>query len=64
MSAPGNESEIDQQLRDLQEKAGELIPLCRFASSSKLYGELRRRGRMEHRAEYYLLGTFFQMDQA
>jgi tetratricopeptide (TPR) repeat protein len=59
-----NEPEISQQLRDLQEKAGELIPMCRFASSSKLYGELRRRGRVEHRAEYYLLGTFFQMDQA
>jgi tetratricopeptide (TPR) repeat protein len=64
MSAPGNESEIDQQLRDLQEKAGELIPLCRFASSSRLYGELRRRGRTEHRAHAYVMGTFFQMDQA
>ena len=64
MSAPGNESEIDQQLRDLQEKAGELIPLCRFASSSRLYGELRRRGRTEHRAQAYVMGTFFQMDQA
>ena len=64
MSAPGNESEIDQQLRDLQEKAGELIPQCRFASSSRLYGELRRRGRTEHRAQAYVMGTFFQMDQA
>jgi tetratricopeptide (TPR) repeat protein len=64
MSAPGNESEIDQQLRDLQEKASELIPQCRFASSSRLYGELRRRGRTEHRAQAYVMGTFFQMDQA
>ncbi len=58
MSAPGNESEIDQQLRDLQEKAGELIPQCRFASSSRLYGELRRRGRTEHRAQAYVMGIF------
>lgn len=64
MSTSGNESEIDQQLRDLQEKAGELIPQCRFASSSRLYGELRRRGRTEHRAQAYVMGTFFQMDQA
>lgn len=64
MSASGDESETDQQLRDLQEKAGDLIPLCRFASSSRLYGELRRRGRVEHRAHAYVMGTFFQMDQA
>lgn len=64
MSASGSEPEIDQQLRDLQEQAGELIPKCRFASSSRLYGELRRRGRVEHRAHAYVMGTFFQMDQA
>jgi len=59
-----NEAEIDQQLRVLQEQAGDLIPKCRFASSTRLYGELRRRGRMEHRAQAYVMGTFFQMDQA
>ncbi len=59
-----SEPEISQQLKELQEKAAELIPKCRFASSSRLYGELRRRGRAEHRAEAYLIGTFFQMDQA
>ncbi|MFN9721546.1 MAG: tetratricopeptide repeat protein [Planctomycetota bacterium] len=59
-----NESEISQQLRELQDRAGELISQCRFAGSSRLYGELRRRGRAEHRAEAYLIGTFFQMDQA
>lgn len=64
MSASGNEPEIDQQLKDLQERAGEMIPTCRFASSSRLYGELRRRGRVEHRAQAYVTGTFFQMDQA
>ena len=64
MSAPGNEQEIDQQLRALQEKAGDLISQCRFSSSSRMYGELRRRGRAEHRAHAYVMGTFFQMDQA
>ena len=64
MAPSGSEPEIEQQLRDLQEQAGELIPLCRFASSSRLYGELRRRGRIEHRAQAYVMGTFFQMDQA
>lgn len=64
MSAAGNEPEIDQQLKDLEEQAGGLISACRFASSSRLYGELRRRGRLEHRARAYVMGTFFQMDQA
>lgn len=59
-----DESQIDQQLQDLQERAGELIPKCQFSSSSRLYGELRRRGRVEHRAQAYVLGTFFQMDQS
>ena len=62
--ASSDESQIDQQLQDLQERAGELIPKCQFSSSSRLYGELRRRGRVEHRAHAYVLGTFFQMDQA
>ena len=62
--ASSDDSQIDQQLQDLQGRAGELIPKCLFASSSRLYGELRRRGRVEHRAQAYVLGTFFQMDQA
>jgi len=62
--ASADESQIDQQLQDLQERAGGLIPKCQFASSSRLYGELRRRGRVEHRAHAYVMGTFFQMDQA
>lgn len=62
--ASGDELQIDQQLHDLQQLAGELIPLCKFSSSSRLYGELRRRGRVEHRAQAYIYGTFFQMDQA
>jgi len=64
VSTSGNESEIDQQLKDLQERAGDFIPRCQFSSSSRLYGELRRRGRVEHRAHSYVMGTFFQMDQA
>lgn len=60
----GDESQLDQQLQDLQERADALIPKCQFARSSRLYGELRRRGRVEHRAHAYVLGTFFQMDQA
>ena len=63
MSA-GDESDIDQQLQDLQQRAGDLISRCQFAGSSRLYGELRRRGRAEHRAQAYVTGTFFQMDQA
>ena len=63
MSA-GDESDVDQQLQDLQQRAGDLIPRCQFAGSSRLYGELRRRGRAEHRAQAYVTGTFFQMDQA
>ena len=62
--ASSDESQIDQQLQDLQERAGELIPKCQFSGSSRLYGELRRRGRVEHRAQAYVMGTFFQMDQA
>jgi tetratricopeptide (TPR) repeat protein len=64
MASSENETEIDQELRDLQEQAANLIANCRFASSSRLYGELRRRGRVEHRAHAYVMGTFFQMDQA
>lgn len=63
MSA-GKDSDIDQQLERLQEQAGELIKPCRFASSSQLYGELRRRAKAEQRAYPYVMGTFFQMDQA
>ena len=55
----GDESQLDQQLQDLQERADALIPKCQFARSSRLYGELRRRGRVEHRAHAYVLGTFF-----
>ncbi len=64
MSSSSNEPEIDRQLEQLQEQAGELIPKCQFASSSRLYGELRRRARSEQRAYPYVIGTFFQMDQA
>lgn len=63
MSA-GNEPDVDRQLEELQEQAGELIPQCRFASSNRLYSELRRRGKTEQRAYFYLMGTFYQMDQA
>ncbi|HQX49342.1 MAG TPA: hypothetical protein PLR25_05515 [Planctomycetaceae bacterium] len=62
--AASDDSQIDQQLQELQERAGNMIPLCKFSSSSRLYGELRRRGRVEHRAQAYIYGTFFQMDQA
>ncbi len=62
--ASGQEPDTDQQLEKLQEQAGELIKPCRFASSSQLYGELRRRAKAEQRAYPYVMGTFFQMDQA
>jgi tetratricopeptide (TPR) repeat protein len=56
-------SDIDRQLEQLQQQAGALIQPCHFASSTRLYGELRRRARSEHRAFPYVMGTFFQMDQ-
>ena len=64
MSDSENDPEIDQQLQKLQEQAGDLIKPCKFASSSRLYGELRRRAKAEQRAYHYVMGTFFQMDQA
>ncbi len=64
MSEPESDYGVDRQLVQLQEQAGELIPKCLFATSSQLYGELRRRARMEQRAYPYVIGTFFQMDQA
>ncbi len=54
----------DRELTALREQARELISTCEFASSFRLHGELRRRARSEHRAEAYVFGTFYQMDQA
>jgi hypothetical protein len=59
-----NEPDIDQQLQELSDRAGGLIESCEFAASSRLYGELRQRSRSEQRASFYIIGTFFQMDQA
>ena len=64
MSNTENDPQIDQQLESLQDQAGELIKPCKFASSSRLYGELRRKAKAEQRAYHYVMGTFFQMDQA
>ncbi len=64
MSDSEHDPEIDQQLQNLQEQAGDLIKPCKFASSSRLYGELRRKAKAEQRAYHYVMGTFFQMDQA
>ena len=55
---------IDSELTALRERARALISTCDFAGSFQLHGELRRRGRLEQRAEAYVLGTFFQMDEA
>ncbi|MEN9553972.1 MAG: hypothetical protein RLZZ232_258 [Planctomycetota bacterium] len=55
---------IDRELTALRERARALISTCDFAGSFQLHGELRRRGRLEQRAEAYVLGTFFQMDEA
>ena len=62
--ADTHDANIDQQLEDLHQRAGDLIKPCRFASSTRLYGELRRRAKSEQRAWHYVMGTFFQMDQA
>jgi tetratricopeptide (TPR) repeat protein len=60
----GEEPDIESQLQELNERAGDLIQSCEFATSSRLYGELRQRARSEQRAWFYFIGTFFQMDQA
>jgi tetratricopeptide (TPR) repeat protein len=62
--ADTHDAYIDQQLEDLHQRAGDLIKPCRFASSTRLYGELRRRAKSQQRAWHYVMGTFFQMDQS
>ena len=56
--------ELQAELSALLERAGNLVPGCQFSSSFRLYGEVRRRARVQQRAAEYLWGTFYQMDQA
>lgn len=56
--------ELQSELSALLERAGKLIPGCQFSSSFRLYGEVRRRAKVQQRAAEYIWGTFYQMDQA
>ncbi|MFN5798740.1 MAG: tetratricopeptide repeat protein [Planctomyces sp.] len=56
--------ELQAELSGLLERAGNLIPSCQFSSSFRLYGEVRRRAKVQQRAAEYIWGTFYQMDQA
>jgi len=56
--------ELQAELSALLEQAGKLVPGCQFSSSFRLYGEVRRRAKVQQRAAEYIWGTFYQMDQA
>ena len=64
MSESDHDQEIEEQLDQLQQKAGALIEPCMFASAFRLYGELRRKAKSEQKAIHYIYSVFFQMDQA
>ncbi|MCA9062072.1 MAG: tetratricopeptide repeat protein [Planctomycetaceae bacterium] len=55
---------VQEELDALQRQAGELITQGKFASSTKLYGELRRRAKDGGSYYHYVIGTFFEMSQA
>lgn len=60
----GGGGELQAELSALLERAGNLTPDCQFSSSFRLYGEVRRRAKVQQRATEYIWGTFYQMDQA
>ncbi len=64
MSDEELENQIDEQLGELSEQAGQLIEKALYRSSFKLFGELRQRAKRERRLYHYVIGTFHQMDQA
>ncbi|MFM7832160.1 MAG: hypothetical protein ACKPJD_10240, partial [Planctomycetaceae bacterium] len=51
--------ELQAELSALLERAGNLIPGCQFSSSFRLYGEVRRRAKVQQRAAEYIWGTFY-----
>lgn len=58
------ETEIDKELEDLSNRAGEFIAKCEARNCFDGFGELKSRAEREGRALYYIHGTFFQMTQA
>ncbi len=64
MSENDFDNQIDEQLSQLSDQAGQLIEKALYRSSFKLFGELRQRAKRERRLYHYVIGTFHQMDQA
>lgn len=58
----GGSGEARAELASLLARAGDLIPLCQFSSAFRLYGEVRRRAKVQQCAAEYIWGTFHQMD--
>lgn len=51
-------------LNELADQANTHITPCRFVTAYRLFGELLRKSKAEHRLGYYMVGTFHQMDLA
>ena len=64
MSDADQIDEIEQQLENLADQAGELISPAIYQSSFDLYGQLRQKAKREQRAYFYILSVFHQMDIA
>ncbi|MCE3016127.1 MAG: hypothetical protein LW870_09705 [Pirellula sp.] len=56
--------DVEKELADLNQKAGDLMEKSHCRSSYRLFGELRQRAKSENSLVYYVFGTFFQMNLA
>ena len=56
--------DVEKELADLNQKAGDLMEKSLCRSSYRLFGELRQRAKSENSLVYYVFGTFFQMNLA
>jgi len=56
--------DVEKELADLNQKAGDLMEKSLCRSSYRLFGELRQRAKSENNLVYYVFGTFFQMNLA
>lgn len=57
-------AEVSRQLEALQDKAGQALNACHFATASRLFGDVARLSRSEGLIVPYIFGTFHQMDLA
>jgi tetratricopeptide (TPR) repeat protein len=55
---------VDEELAGLQATAGKWMEKSHCKTAFQWFGELRSRSRVESRLDYYVLGTFFQMNLA